>query len=68
MAAVIYRAYSVTNSRFSLEVNSAYKDDTVLHLEVIDNQEQSVNGVELTKDDVGELIEHLQKQYKIMED
>lgn len=68
MAEVIYRADSQTNSRFRLEVNSAYEHDTVLHVEIIDKQEHSANGVELSKEDVIELIGHLNKQYELMED
>lgn len=68
MAEVIYRADSQTNSRFRLEVNSANEYDTVLHVEIIDKQEHSVNGVELNKEDIGELISHLNKQYELMED
>ena len=68
MAEVIYRADSQTNSRFRLEVNSANEYDTVLHMEIIDQQEHSANGVELSNEDVMELIDHLRKQHELMED
>lgn len=68
MAEVIYRADSQTNSRFRLEVNSANEYDTVLHVEIIDQQEHSANSVELSKVDVSDLIEHLRIQHELMED
>ena len=37
-------------------------------MEIVDRQESSVNGIELSKEDVQELIKHLQKQYAKMED
>lgn len=68
MAEVIYRADGQTNSRFRLEVNSANEYDTVLHVEIIDQQEHSANSVELSKVDVGDLIDHLRIQHELMED
>ena len=68
MAEVIYRADSQTNSRFRLEVNSANEYDTVLHVEIIDQQEHSANSVELSKVDVSDLIDHLKIQHELMED
>lgn len=66
--AVVFKAESLTNSRFCLEVDSKEKPSITLHLEIIDRQENCSNSVDLTKDEVGGLIKHLQKQYSKMED
>nr|DAJ26561.1 MAG TPA: hypothetical protein [Caudoviricetes sp.]DAQ41632.1 MAG TPA: hypothetical protein [Caudoviricetes sp.] len=66
--ATVFKAECSTNNRFYLEVNSSEMDDMVLHMEIVDRQESSVNGIELSKEDVQELIKHLQKQYAKMED
>ena len=66
--ATVFKAECSTNNRFYLGVNSSEMDDMVLHMEIVDRQESSVNGIELSKEDVQELIKHLQKQYAKMED
>ena len=66
--ATVFKTECSTNNRFYLAVNSSEMDDMVLHMEIVDRQESSVNGIELSKEDVQELIKHLQKQYAKMED
>lgn len=52
--ATVFKTECSTNNRFYLEVNSSEMDDMVLHMEIVDRQESSVNGIELSKEDVQE--------------